>query len=105
MGGIPDPDGRLACIHRMEAYAQRDPLVQYKSRASEMFKSLLADVRMSVISRVFTYQPRGKVGSQSAVREVVESDIPDQVYEQTVEAPEKPGSGNVSGGKKKRRRH
>ncbi|MCE1254331.1 MAG: hypothetical protein LWX83_12390, partial [Anaerolineae bacterium] len=28
----------------LEAYAQRDPLVQYKSRATEMFATLLADI-------------------------------------------------------------
>jgi preprotein translocase subunit SecA len=42
----------------LEAYAQRDPLVQYKGRASEMFQGLLADIRSLVISRVFAYQPR-----------------------------------------------
>jgi preprotein translocase subunit SecA len=42
----------------LEAYAQRDPLVQYKSQASEMFQGLLADIRSLVISRVFAYQPR-----------------------------------------------
>ena len=42
----------------LEAYAQRDPLVQYKSRASEMFQQLMADIRSQVISRVFGYQPR-----------------------------------------------
>jgi preprotein translocase subunit SecA len=42
----------------MEAYAQRDPLVQYKSKASELFRSLLADIRSAVISRMYTMQPR-----------------------------------------------
>ncbi len=42
----------------LEAYAQRDPLVQYKSRASDLFQQLLADVRSAVIGRVFSYQPR-----------------------------------------------
>lgn len=42
----------------LEAYAQRDPLVQYKGRASEMFQELLADVRSLVISRVFASRPR-----------------------------------------------
>ncbi|MBN1449505.1 MAG: hypothetical protein JW963_00670 [Anaerolineales bacterium] len=42
----------------LEAYAQRDPLVQYKAQASEMFQGLLADIRSLVISRVFAYQPR-----------------------------------------------
>jgi preprotein translocase subunit SecA len=42
----------------LEAYAQRDPLVQYKSRASEMFAQLVEDIRGLVISRVFAYHPR-----------------------------------------------
>ena len=42
----------------LEAYAQRDPLVQYKSKASEMFTQLLAEIRIGVIGRMFTYQPR-----------------------------------------------
>ncbi|MEM5774345.1 MAG: hypothetical protein AAGU05_05030, partial [Anaerolineaceae bacterium] len=46
----------------MEAYAQRDPLVQYKLKASEMFKQLLAEIRIGVITRLFTYQPRRDAG-------------------------------------------
>jgi len=42
----------------LEAYAQSDPLVKYKSQASEMFQSLLGDIRAGVISRIFLYQPR-----------------------------------------------
>jgi len=42
----------------LEAYGQRDPLVQYKGRASEMFTQLVEDIRGLVIGRVFAYQPR-----------------------------------------------
>ncbi len=42
----------------LEAYAQRDPLVQYKSKAAEMFKNLLSDIRAGVISRMFRFQPK-----------------------------------------------
>jgi preprotein translocase subunit SecA len=42
----------------LEAYAQRDPLVQYKSEASQMFQTLLSDIRAAVIGRIFLYQPR-----------------------------------------------
>ncbi len=42
----------------LEAYAQRDPLVQYKGQASELFQQLLSDVRAAVVGRVFAYQPR-----------------------------------------------
>ncbi|MDK2981921.1 MAG: preprotein translocase subunit SecA [Chloroflexota bacterium] len=41
----------------MEAYAQLDPLVQYKSKSTDAFKDLFADIRMGVISRMFRLQP------------------------------------------------
>ncbi|MGA2821397.1 MAG: SEC-C metal-binding domain-containing protein [Anaerolineales bacterium] len=37
----------------LEAYAQRDPLVEYKSRAFDMFQQLLVQVRAGVVSRLF----------------------------------------------------
>lgn len=42
----------------LEAYAQRDPLVQYKNRAAELYQNLQRDIRLGVISRMFTYRPR-----------------------------------------------
>jgi len=42
----------------LEAYAQRDPLVQYKAKASEMFAQLVEDIRGLVVSRAFTIQRR-----------------------------------------------
>jgi preprotein translocase subunit SecA len=42
----------------LEAYAQRDPLVQYKNRAYQLFQNLLSDMRMGVVTRMFTYRPR-----------------------------------------------
>jgi len=42
----------------LEAYAQRDPLVQYKSQASTMFQGLLSEIRAGVISRMYVYRPR-----------------------------------------------
>lgn len=51
----------------LEAYAQRDPLVQYKSKASEMFQTLLAEIRSGTISRMFLQLPRmAKVTETSA---------------------------------------
>jgi preprotein translocase subunit SecA len=41
----------------LEAYAQQDPLVQYKSRSTDAFKDLFRDIRMGVISRMFRLQP------------------------------------------------
>ena len=42
----------------LEAYAQRDPLVQYKGKASEMFQTLLAEIRSGTVSRMFLQLPR-----------------------------------------------
>ncbi len=50
----------------LEAYAQSDPLVKYKSQASEMFQTLLADIRAGVIGRIFLYQPRGAAAQVEA---------------------------------------
>jgi preprotein translocase subunit SecA len=76
----------------LEAYAQRDPLVQYKGRASEMFSQLVEDIRGLVISRVFAYRPKP---IEITPVETTEAPVPTQ--SQPV-----PGEGSR---KKKRRRH
>jgi preprotein translocase subunit SecA len=81
----------------LEAYAQRDPLVQYKSKASEMFQNLLVNIRSSVVSRMFVYRPRMAVATQAG-GESQESAKP--VLTPTPTQPQ--GSGKH---KKKRRRH
>ena len=75
----------------LEAYAQRDPLVQYKGKASELFQQLVADVRSAVIGRVFSYQPRH-----------IEI-TPTEVAETPAETQAQPTQGES--GKKKRKRH
>ncbi len=77
----------------LEAYAQRDPLVQYKAKASEMFQQLLEDVRGLVISRAFAYQPRRV---EITPIETVDTPAPAPSGQRTVEA---------GGKKKKRKRH
>jgi preprotein translocase subunit SecA len=52
----------------LEAYGQRDPLVQYKSRAFDMFGNLLADVRAGVVSRLFSIWAAKKPQPAAAVR-------------------------------------
>jgi len=37
----------------LEAYGQRDPLVQYKSRAFDLFQTLLLNIRSGVVSSLF----------------------------------------------------
>lgn len=82
----------------LEAYAQRDPLVQYKSKASEMFTQLLGDIRMGVISRMFAYQPRRAqtATSEAAPAADQENALPIGSGSTPQQAPDK---------KKKRRRH
>ena len=83
----------------LEAYAQRDPLVQYKGQASELFHQLLDDVRAAVIGRVFAYQPRRI--------EVTPTEVPSapaEVVAAPAGAPSQAAPASA-GGKKKRKRH
>ncbi len=41
----------------LEAYGQRDPLVQYKSRAFDLFQTLLDNIRSGVVSSLFRVAP------------------------------------------------
>ena len=41
----------------MEAYAQRNPLVVYKTRAAELFSELLKNIRRAVVERIFITAP------------------------------------------------
>jgi preprotein translocase subunit SecA len=77
----------------LEAYAQRDPLVQYKAKASEMFAQLVEDIRGLVISRVFAYQPRPV--------EITPVEVSNAPTTATQTAPTQADHGK----KKKRRRH
>jgi preprotein translocase subunit SecA len=80
----------------LEAYAQRDPLVQYKSKASEMFQTLLADIRAAVVSRIFLYRPRTAAVTVEA-----------ETTTQETGAGSRSGgeAGQVSRSEKKRKRH
>ncbi len=80
----------------MEAYAQRDPLVQYKGQASELFRDLLVDIRSALVNRMFTYQPSQRV-SATIDREKLEEEAPKAKPTIAVESGEKK--------KKKRKRH
>ena len=58
----------------LEAYGQRDPLVQYKAKASELFQNLLKDMRSGVISRMFIYRPRDMSAVQSEMHKPTEAE-------------------------------
>jgi preprotein translocase subunit SecA len=81
----------------LEAYGQRDPLVQYKSRAFDMFSHLQADIRAAVVARLFRSpapaRPAVAVPGRPAPSEEVSAD-------QTTSAPSAEGAP-----KKRRRRH
>jgi len=70
----------------LEAYGQRDPLVEYKGKASELFRSLLVDIRSALVNRIFTYRPSQHVNMgieraktiEPAVENVVEEDKTDK---------------------------
>jgi preprotein translocase subunit SecA len=65
----------------LEAYGQRDPLVEYKSKAFGYFQNLLKDMRSGVISRMFIYRPRDLSMVQSEVKQVVEDEVEMQAVE------------------------
>jgi preprotein translocase subunit SecA len=94
----------------LEAYAQRDPLVQYKNRAFELFQNLLRDMRIGVVSRMFTYRPRDLSSVQTTVKKSEAPEIEPEV-EMIPVAPEiaqKSGtqqSERSDAHSKKRRRH
>jgi len=81
----------------LEAYAQRDPLVQYKAQASEMFAQLLEDVRGLVIGRAFAARPRRVEITPLETSETA----PVAVNETSVQI----GEGASSAKKKRRRRN
>jgi preprotein translocase subunit SecA len=99
----------------LEAYAQRDPLVEYKSQAFALFQQLLSNMRLGVITRMFTYRPRDLSSVQATSRE----EVPQPQEEESVEsAAEGPGAveeareaqapaavASSGGGKRRRRRH
>ncbi len=48
----------------LEAYGQRDPLVQYKSRAFDMFQELLVTIRAGMVSSMFRVRPAAQAQVQ-----------------------------------------
>ena len=48
----------------MESYGQRNPLLAYKNQAIDLFRTLLSDIRMRVISNMFSARPvRGQAAA------------------------------------------
>jgi preprotein translocase subunit SecA len=53
----------------LQAFGQRDPLVEYKRRAFEMFQDLYTRIRSQTVTYVFTYQYRGFARLESEARD------------------------------------
>jgi preprotein translocase subunit SecA len=53
----------------LQAFGQRNPLVEYQRSASEMFRDLYARIRSQVVTYVCTYQYRGFARLESEVRD------------------------------------
>ncbi len=53
----------------LQAFGQRDPLVEYRRRAFEMFQDLYARIRSQVVTYLFTYQYRGLTRLESEARD------------------------------------
>jgi preprotein translocase subunit SecA len=82
----------------LEAYGQRDPLVQYKSKASELFQDLFRNMRLGVLTRMFTYRPRDMGSMQVTSRRSKEIQGPRQSDEGQVDALEaQVEAGDVEG--------
>ena len=84
----------------LEAYGQRDPLVQYKTKASDMFQELLVEVRSGVIDRVFRYLPR-LVATEAPIDP--EPDAP-QTPAGTLTAPARPDTTAAAGRKRHKKK-
>ncbi len=83
----------------LEAYAQRDPLVEYKGKAYELFQELLGDIRAGVITNMFKLQSSGLVEVRSAAQQRRENEAAEAPAEEAA-AQGKPQT--ASGGKRKR---
>jgi preprotein translocase subunit SecA len=97
----------------LESYAQRDPLVQYKSQAYELYQTLLTNTRIGVISRMFSVRARQtatvqEAAEQATAPESAPAELAATVSEETTAADgdedSSPASQSTGGGKRRRRR-
>ncbi len=84
----------------LEAYAQRDPLVQYKARAFEEYERLIHEIRLGVVTRLFTYRPVIQIGTEGGTRSREESEAPPEEAAQA----EAPAPQEAQPGSKRKRR-
>jgi preprotein translocase subunit SecA len=89
----------------LEAYGQRDPLVVYKTQASQMFQELFDDMRASVVNRMFKSRPLATARTIERVSEQKPDEkAPQKDPEKSEPDQPKPASQPKSSKKRKRRR-
>jgi preprotein translocase subunit SecA len=82
----------------LEAYGQRDPLVQYKSRAFDLFQALLDNIRSGVVSSLFRV---AAAPARAAAAPAVRAEAPTAAPEPRPQPVEPVGEDR----RKRRRRH
>ena len=70
----------------LQAYAQKDPLVVYKTQGYDFFQQLLANIQHDVVHTIFRVQPA-----------VAQQPVRTQVTEESDQAPPAPGEPNGNG--------
>ena len=87
----------------MEAYAQRNPLVVYKTKAAELFSELLKNIRRAAVERIFVSAPTlgmltaGERVSLAELRKDQEQAQPAPQSEPAVETEDEPRAGTDTG--------
>ena len=73
----------------LEAYGQRDPLVQYKSRAFDMFGTLLSSIRSGVVARMFRTRPAAASTASRPAQPSIPQLPTDEPEDASADAPKK----------------
>jgi preprotein translocase subunit SecA len=95
----------------LEAYAQRDPLVEYKAQAYKMFQDLFADMRSSLVNRMFIFAPSAPGQAQQAAAQPpaqmagATNGSGNSTNQQKAPVAVATNGGQEDSGKRKRKRH
>ena len=59
---------RWKCGIGLQAYAQKDPLIEYKMAAFEMFEDLIVNIQAETIRQLFSVRPKQKVEREQVAK-------------------------------------
>ncbi|HLE74046.1 MAG TPA: hypothetical protein VI688_07360, partial [Anaerolineales bacterium] len=84
----------------------RDPLVEYKNQAFKMFQDLFADMRSSLVNRMFVFQPGpvGQTARAAALPPAAPSPNGGAAAAQVIAEQKQPAAAPAGAGSGKRRR-